>query len=599
MDAPTRRLSVNRLVAMGVGAFLILVFFGLRMTAPGLRITFHPPLNASSPGEVYFWLGHALLLFPASCLVGYALAPPLGSALSRLQASVSALGRRELTLGLVALVVSMVAIARLGHFVFLYDFPMTDDEYAAQFGGQIMASGHAKALLSLPIGAIPGLGLYFKDGYVSTADWPGAQAVWAIGMLTHLGPLVWAFLAAVPVGALAVLARRRLGSAWGLVAVLLFLCSPMALMLSMTSHAHLGSRAMLSLALTAYWFAEQRDDLRAWAASGLALGLAFLFRPLEIVFFSVPLVAWILIRTVRRTPARPHVVLAFALGALVPILLMLYHAYSVTGNPFLPPRLDNPEAAVLDSLSNSLWYRFGANMAYNTFMLAIWFLGPLGLILFAAGLMTDHFTRLLGLCIATELTLALFHTNMGLHTVGPIHYSECAIPLTIVAVHGLDNITRWARLHLPAPSIVASVVAGALVIGLGIFNLTQALALKDQAGIQSAIYGWLDDSLYDPAGRKAVVLAQQFGVTWSHLPGMARIGTWVFEWRRPRLDLDDNVLVLHDRKGVEQAARAAFPSRRFYRLILIGQPPYAALVPLDGGAPIPWVAEPNVLPSPR
>jgi len=100
MDAPTRRLSVNRLVAMGVGAFLILVFFGLRMTAPGLRITFHPPLNASSPGEVYFWLGHALLLFPASCLVGYALAPPLGSALSRLQASVSALGRRELTLGL-------------------------------------------------------------------------------------------------------------------------------------------------------------------------------------------------------------------------------------------------------------------------------------------------------------------------------------------------------------------------------------------------------------------------------------------------------------------------------------------------------------------
>ena len=45
------RPSVNRMVALGVGAFLVLVFFGLRMTAPGLRITFHPPLNASSPGE--------------------------------------------------------------------------------------------------------------------------------------------------------------------------------------------------------------------------------------------------------------------------------------------------------------------------------------------------------------------------------------------------------------------------------------------------------------------------------------------------------------------------------------------------------------------
>src|SRR6185369_8882416 len=144
MNATNRTaVSANRTVARLVGCFLVLVFFGLEMTMPALTITFRTHLNASSPGEVYFWLGHALLLFPASCLVGYALAPPLGSALSRLQASVSVLGRRELTLGLVALVVSMVAIARLGHFVFLYDFPMTDDEYAAQFGGQIMASGHA------------------------------------------------------------------------------------------------------------------------------------------------------------------------------------------------------------------------------------------------------------------------------------------------------------------------------------------------------------------------------------------------------------------------------------------------------------------------
>lgn len=584
------RPSVNRMVALGVGAFLVLVFFGLRMTAPGLRITFHPPLNASSPGEVYFWLGHALLLFPASCLVGYAFAPLLGPALSRLQRSVNSLGHRELALGLAALVVSAVAIARLGHFVLLYDFPMTDDEYAAQYGGQIMASGHAKALLSLPRAAIPGLGLYFKDGYVSTADWPGAQAVWAIGELTHLGPLVWALLAAVPVGALAVLVRRRLGSAWGLVAAVLFLCSPMALMLSMTSHAHLGSRAMLALAITSYWIAEEHDDLRAWTLSGLALGLAFLFRPLEIIFFSVPLVAWIAVRAIR-APGRSRAALAFVLGALVPVLLMLLHAYSVTGNPFLPPRLDNPEAAVLDSLSNSLWYRFGANLAYNTFMLAIWFLGPLGIVLFAAGLMTDHVTRLLGACIATELTLALFHTNMGLHTVGPIHYSECAIPLTIISVHGLHNVARWARSHLPDPSIVASVVAGALVIGLGIFNLTHALALQDQAGIQSAVYGWIEEGVQDPARPKAVVLARQFGATWSHLPGMARIGTWVFEWRRPRLDLNDDVLILHDREGVEQAVRGAFPSRPIYRLVLLTQAPYAALLPLDGGTPIPWLQD--------
>ena len=60
----------GRVVSVAVGLFLILVFFGLSATAPGLRITFRPPMTASSPREAYFWLAHALLLFPASCLIG-------------------------------------------------------------------------------------------------------------------------------------------------------------------------------------------------------------------------------------------------------------------------------------------------------------------------------------------------------------------------------------------------------------------------------------------------------------------------------------------------------------------------------------------------
>lgn len=58
-------MSLNRTVARLVGWFLVLVFFGLEMTVPGLKIAFRAGLTASSPGEVYFWLGHALLLFPA------------------------------------------------------------------------------------------------------------------------------------------------------------------------------------------------------------------------------------------------------------------------------------------------------------------------------------------------------------------------------------------------------------------------------------------------------------------------------------------------------------------------------------------------------
>ena len=162
---------------------------------------------------------------------------------------------------------------------------------------------------------------------------------------------------------------------------------------------------MLALALAGYWFAEQRGSFGLWTLTGLAFGLGFLFRPLETVFFSAPLLAWAAVQSIRKAPGYSRALPALVLGGLVPVLLMLAHAYAVTGNPFVPPRLDDPAATPQDLVSNALWFRFGANMAYNTFMLAIWFLGPLGILLFTAGVMTDRFTRLLGLGVFTGLCL--------------------------------------------------------------------------------------------------------------------------------------------------------------------------------------------------
>jgi hypothetical protein len=580
-DPAPQSTAGHRIVSVLVGAFLILVFFGLSMTAPGLRITFRPPLSASSPGEVYFWLAHSLLLFPASCLIGFGLAGRLGPLLVRLREEVNRLGSRELRLGTLALFLLTVAVSRVGHFLVMYDFPFTDDEYATQFGGYVFATGHAAARRLLPVNAIPSLGLFYHDGMISRADWPGAQAAWAVGEVTGLGPFVWALLAAIPVVAVAILMRRRLDAGWGLAAAVIFLCSPMALMLSMTSHAHLGSRAMLALSLLAYWQATRRGTLALWAATGLTFGIAFLFRPLEIIFFSAPLLGYAAFQSVRRAPGYASALSGLVLGGLVPVLLVCAHAYAVTGNPFVPPRLDDPAAVAQDSITGALWYRFGANVGYNTFMLAIWFLGPLGVALFAAGVMTDRFTRLLGLGTLTGLGLALLHTNMGLHTVGPIHYSELAAPFAIIAVHGLVNILRTARAHRFDPAQIASAVVASLVIGLGLFNLVHAAALQEQAGIQAAVYEWVDRTRPTPDAPKVVVLAPQFGATWIHLPGMARVGSWVFEWRRPHPDLRDDLLILHDLPGLESALRPQMPDRRFYRLLLFNEPPFGALVPLD------------------
>ena len=589
-EGPSR---LARLVSVAVGAWLILCFYGLAMTAPGLRITFRPPLTASSPGEIYFWLGHALLVFPASCLIGFGLSGWIGPVLDRLRDEVRRPGPRELALGAVTLGLIALAIARVGRALFFYDLPFTDDEYATQFGGYIFATGRAAAPLLLPPNAIPTLGLYYHDGLVSRADWPGAQAIWALGELSGAGGLWWALLAAIPVVALALLVRRRLDAGWALAAVAMFVCSPMALMLSMTSHAHLGSRAMLAVALASYWFAERRDSFRLWMLTGFALGLAFLFRPLEIIFFSLPLLGWAAVQSVRRAPGYTRALPALVLGGLIPVLLMMAHAYAVTGNPFVPPRLDDPTVPQ-DTISSALWYRFGSNMAYNTFMLAIWFLGPLGVILVAAGVMTDRFTRLLGLGVVSGLILTLFHTNMGLHSVGPIHYSECATPLTIIAVHGLANLLRGARAHRLDARPIASAVAVALTLGLGIFNLKHAAAMQDQAAIQASVYEWVERIRPEGAGPKVILLAPQFGTTWNHLPSVPRVGTWIFEWRRAHPDLRDDLVILHDLPGLEATVRERFPDRRLFRLLLVAGPPFAAIVPVDRpGGVIPFGLSPG------
>jgi len=565
------------------GDVLLLAFVAARSTTPGLTRTFDTAQNAVSPNDLHLWLGHALLLFPAACLLGYSLAPRLGPWLAARWAALRTLSAPGRILGLALLFILFVVGVRAGHRAVLQDLPFTDDEYAVEFGGRILATGHVTAPLPLPEAALPMLGLFVKAGRIARSDWPGGQAVAAIAEMTGLGAWLWALLAAVPVLALGILLARRLGTPWGLVAALAFAGSPMALMLSFTSHAHLASRAMLALAVAAYWLSTQRGSLATWALTGLAFGVGFLCRPLEIAFFSAPLVAWAVAQGLRRRPEYARAIPGLVLGALLPIALMLAHAYAVTGHPLMPPRM----TATHDVAAVTLWTRFGSNLAYNVLMLAVWFLGPLGLILVAAGVMTDTFTRLLGLGVVTALVLALFHTNVGIHTVGPIHYSECVVPLTVIAVHGLANLLRDARAHgLDARPLACAFVL-ALVVGLGIFNVAHAFTLRDQARIQRNIYGWIERGVQESGAGRAVILAPQFAEIWSRVPWMREVGTWVFEWRRPRLDLTEGILIVHDGPGVEGWLRERMSDRRLFRIGVREAMPYAVLSAVPGGAPIP------------
>ncbi len=572
-------LGKERSVALVFGSLLFLSFFGLAETATRLSVTFHPPFTYSSPGEAYFWLAHALLLFPGACLIGYALSPVLGPRLRQLWGRVESLSRGEKAAALIVGFVLLAALARILHSLVMLDFPFTDDEYATQFGGQVLALGKLGVPAPQPYEAFSKLFLYFKDGLITSFDWPGVLAAWAIAEFTGTGPWIFALAAAVPAFCLAVILGRRLSPGYGLIAGALTLFSPMAFTLSTTTHAHLLSRATISMTLLLYFLAEEKQSWWLWALTGLAAGVSFCVRPIETGFLLLPLAAHAVWRAFSKTGRSVKPVFGLLAGCLIPVALFFLYNFLITGDPLFPPRF-SAEGPAKTLATGSLWNRFGANSSYNLFMLAIWFLGPLGILLIVSGLLTDKFTKLLGLGVGAVLSMGLFHDNQGLHAVGPIHYSECLAPLIIISVFGLFRIKNWLKKGNISFLVPASVLVCTLALGLGVFNLWQSRALNRQASIQSYIYGFIDNSILERKVDKAVILAPQFGSLWLANGYFRSIGSWVFEWRRARPDLTDKILILHDIPDVEQKLRERFPDRQFFRLRNSAQAPYFELTPL-------------------
>jgi hypothetical protein len=566
------------------GCLLLLVFAGLSRSSNGFHVTFLGSQTSSSPGELNLWLSHVLLVIPAALLIGYGSAPAVGRSIERLMDAASRLTPRERRLALLAVCLLAAAAARIGRAVFLLDLPVTDDEYAVDFGGRVLASGHVLTHLGLSQAAVPDLFLYYRDGAVGSFDWIGAQAAAAAAYVTHLGAMFWALLAALPIAPIAILMYRRTGIRGAVAAVAIFCCSPMVALLSMTTHTHIASRAAVALALLAFWQASRLGGLRRWALVGAWLGAAFLCRPFEVVFLSAPIVGVIVYQTIRHNPAYRMALPGAILGGAAFAAVFFWHAAAMTGHPLLPARLDVP--ANTDIMAGTLWTRLGDNVGYNTLMLAVWFLGPIGIALIAVGVLNDWFTKVLALCVVSDLCLAFFHDNPGLHIVGPIHYSECAVPLAIIATHGAMNIVAAARRLLGEWRVVAAPLAVALSGGLGVLTMMQAVQLRDQAVVQRTLVGGIEGAAQADKERAVVLTPWMFAVV-SAIPAFGQTGTWVHDWPRPQLDLGDQVLFVRDTPAVEREVRARFPDRRLFRLRrTASMPPTLELAPLNGGKPV-------------
>ncbi len=552
----------SRAGARLVGYVLVLVFFGLSQSATGFDITLPREFTAASPGELMLWLASAILLFPAACLLGYGFGSDLAPSLRRVASALDRMSTRSVFGGAVAFLAVASGVYHLLNRVVLLGYPITDDELGTDYGGQILASGRLFVPKFEPFDAFVKHYLYVRDGMMTSMDWIGVQVAWAIGYATGVGTYVFALAAALPAPFLGVMVARRLGRMWGALAAAIFLLSPMAFALSITTHAHVLSRAFLAMALCLYVLAREREHLLVWASCGLAVAFAFVCRPFETSFMALPFGCVVLYDAVRSGPIRRGIA-AFVAGAAPIVLLFALHNYLVTGNPLFPARL-SPDSNLDSAPETTLWIRFAQNSGFNLFLLAVWFLGPLGIVLTAFGVGVDRFTKTLGASVVSVLGLGLLHPVTGIHAVGPIHYSECAVPLSVIAAYGAFDVRRRLAVVGVDFGVAACAIVAALVVGLVPFSAIHAIALNQQANIQGEVYGVIDKATEGVP--KAIVLAPTFSAVTDLLPRYDGRGTYVGSWRRPRLDYSDRVIVLHANVALEQQLREKFPDRAFFRL---------------------------------
>lgn len=571
--APNLRLQLAplRLGSFVIGLVFVLGFFALQQTATGFEIRFIPDWANSSPGELHLWLAYVLLLFPGSAMLGHALAPLSRAPLDALVAFLHRLSPLQVLGACAGLAVIYTALAgAINRFVFL-GYPFTDDEWALRFGGQVLASGKFMTPLPEAIRALPKAFLYARDGFYTSFDWPGSVSTWAFAELTGLNNFLYAIIAGLTAVVAVVIVYRLLGRNWATLGIAWIILSPMLLITSGTTHPQSVSRLFVGTTVLGYVLTLQQPRRWHFVLTGAAFGTALCFRPIESCALLAPLLLELAWRNVRTREGRLG--LGLMAGALaVPLALFAVYNLNVTGQWFVPPRYglnelpDRPpphSKGVLAALQSStvFWDRFSSNFTYNVLMLMIWFLGPIGALCFGAGCLVNRTTTLLSIGIVVALGVTMLHDDLGLHMVGPIHYSETALLILVVGVYGLRRVVLAAnRWHIEPHELLLPVVVS-VTIACSTLTLLQCRALRRQANIHATIYRMFDHAAFD----NSVVIGPPYYATWQRFPYAKAVGTFVFHWRHPTPARRERVIFAHDVPGTLDALRRDFPNRRFLR----------------------------------
>lgn len=571
-------------VSYGIAAIVFyLGFFAMGESASGTRVRFSPPWSRIEAGEFNFWMAAIYFLLPAGIFAGLALQRWTAPALLRVAESVDRMDSKRWSAVLALIALGTLVLFWSMHELVLLGTPITDDEYSARFGGQVLAMGQVWAPMPAMQEFFPHLFILARDGAWSVLDFTGVQLAWAFSELTGSGGWIFHLAAMLPVPALIYTVSKCYGRAWGLWAGAFFVFSPMALTLSYTTHAHLLSRGFLAVAMACFYLPWSSQNWLHRSVGAIALALALISRPFEVTALMAPLALLVCLPAAFEDRAASRSFVAIVLGAFLGLAIMGLHNHALSGNVLISSRFmenDFPHPYGFHFKPPFAfwrwWERFGANLSYNGMMLGIWFLGLPGMLLAALGLTVSRKTIALGVGVLLVLGLALLHDDHGIHAVGPIHYSECVIPLTLLAVAGLRRSQAWLAEHRVDWRRGMAVLALILPVTFGTFAYWHGRFLHDQSLIHIGMYGILSEA----EERPAVLLAPQYSEVWSRLTRFSERGSWVFEWRRPNPGFLDEVLVVHDLPGALEAVRSTFPERHVYRMRVAPEPPLVRVEPV-------------------
>jgi hypothetical protein len=448
------------------------------------------------PSEMAFLLYYLLFGLPAIALLTAAISGSAGPRLLAAFDRAAELPHREVSAAVFcasALTFLLVTVVRFG---LLKDVPISDDEHAYAFMGQLFASGRIY-VPSLPPALRPFLNNQFivNDGKMYGIYFPGHPAALAIGERLHAMGWVPAVSATLTVPLAFGVARRIFGQRTALLTLPLLLVSPYFLFPSATLLAHSTAAVLLMAFVYAVLrLRETPDIIRWWVVAGIALSWAILTRPFSGPIFAVPWLVWLAGDLWPRRNGRVMAgIAAFCLIGAAALGLLLAYQYALSGSPFVSGYQTFSRMHQFGLIGRALDARAPLpsihELMFTLARMNFWLFGwPVSFVFILFCNRSAGGRRLLTGVVYVLLLYAAI-SAATIHPVGPVHYSELAVPMIILSASGLERligVARGATMPGGLPRVVAAAPLAAMLCGLATFLPVYGGSLRASADLVRA-----------------------------------------------------------------------------------------------------------------